>query len=252
MLTGNSKDMLIVALQIVSLTALVQAAITNLPDSKQNGYAIDGGCTREYIVDYLDLAISWGPGTCQTDKVSCRKDIENKFTIHGLWPQHNGHSTPLDCCTKTFFDHGDVKPLKKDLRAVWPTLENGDDYNFWQYEWNKHGSCAVKIKGISTVREYFEFSVKAVKRLDMLDMLSRNGIKPSNVGLQRGEKINSALNKEIGAKVTLSCAPSKKNPRVLVLNEVHVCFDTKLRLTDCKKNTPRKCRDNILMPQSSY
>lgn len=229
----------------VQVSALLKPNIVQKPNSK--GYATDGGCMYDYNVDYLDLVLSWASGVCSTNKVNCRKDVEAKFTIHGLWPQRKQELSPQNCCTKTFYDSSEVKTMKRELREHWPAIDWQSDETFWPYEWNKHGTCAVRIKGVSTVREYFEFSLKSFKQWDILKILKQFNYVPSNQNYYSGQGMVNDLSRVVGRQVSIDCVPAAKDPRILVLTQVHICFDKNLQLTNCR-NTSRKCREKIRFP----
>ena len=46
--------------------------------------------------DYFYLVLQWSRTYCTWVRVSCWRPIPNRFTVHGLWPQHNS-GRRIDC-----------------------------------------------------------------------------------------------------------------------------------------------------------
>ena len=65
-----------------------------------------------------------------------------RWTIHGLWPQHNDTSWPTDCHSMTNWDPNAIEPLREKLETDWPSCYNEQrNLAFWKHEWQKHGTC---------------------------------------------------------------------------------------------------------------
>ena len=65
---------------------------------------------------------------------------ENKWSIHGLWPQYNKNQYPT-FCNKVDFDIKKLDLILSELEKYWYSYNKKDDENFWKHEWEKHGSC---------------------------------------------------------------------------------------------------------------
>lgn len=63
----------------------------------------------------------------------------NKWHIHGLWPQDSKDSYPSFCRTVSF-DINKLSNIIDKLNEYWYSLEEKNDL-FWSHEWKKHGSC---------------------------------------------------------------------------------------------------------------
>lgn len=61
------------------------------------------------------------------------------WSIHGLWPQYSKNSYPK-YCKKVTFSYETLTPIIDRLNAVWYSNEEPNQ-DFWQHEWEKHGSC---------------------------------------------------------------------------------------------------------------
>ena len=64
---------------------------------------------------------------------------DQKWSIHGLWPQNSATSYPQYCRTVQF-DPRKLAPILPQRRRSW-TSNRGSDEVFWRHEWEKHGSC---------------------------------------------------------------------------------------------------------------
>ena len=78
---------------------------------------------------------------------------EFPFSIHGLWPQYDGHHWP-QFCTHQKFDFNRLTPsLLSRLHELWPS-SRGKDRNFWKVEWERYGTCTEMSE-----KEYFSKAV---------------------------------------------------------------------------------------------
>tara|TARA_B100001093_G_C26457062_1_gene854802 strand:+ start:59 stop:667 length:609 start_codon:yes stop_codon:yes gene_type:complete len=92
-----------------------------------------------------------------------RNNPEEKWTIHGLWPQTNLESYPV-FCRKVTFDIKKLSPIIDKLYIDWHSDQTSNDY-FWSHEWEKHGSCMF------TEMDELEYFTKA---LDLYDFVIDN------------------------------------------------------------------------------
>lgn len=61
------------------------------------------------------------------------------WSIHGLWPQYSENSYPK-YCKKIDFDIKKLDTIIDRLNAVWYSNQE-PNAEFWQHEWEKHGTC---------------------------------------------------------------------------------------------------------------
>lgn len=71
--------------------------------------------------------------------LSLIKEPNNKWSIHGLWPQYSKNSYPT-FCKKVKFDINKLKDILPELNENWYSNEEKNE-DFWKHEWEKHGSC---------------------------------------------------------------------------------------------------------------
>lgn len=206
-------------------------------------FLADAACTANQEVDYLILAMTWQPGSCKSNKIRCKTNapINDIFSIHGLWPQLNVGKLE-NCCTKHLFFSRKLDEIKRSLRALWPTITDGPVESFWQYEYDKHGTCAVgKVTGADDVKEYFLRTMAKFRELNLEQTLQAGGFKIKTSNTYRGSKILEYLDEKFGSKFQLTCKPYRTSK---ILVDIRACYDTKLRLIDCK-NSNHACMGPI-------
>ena len=64
------------------------------------------------------------------------------------------------------FNENVVAPILKDLEKRWLNVRNGTgEYDFWEHEWSKHGTCAVQIQQMNTEIKYFQKGMISINKL---------------------------------------------------------------------------------------
>ena len=179
--------------------------------------------------DHYAFALTWPREFCseKTCKPNWQQNWDGKsFTIHGFWPSSKDMAY-MSC----FKDHG-VDPYCNrpytfnqnlfssselaDLNKYWP--QYGSKSDFWAYEWDKHGTCFLKIfkeDYASTLSEkqlfkkYFTSTIDKVKALKLT--------------LQSGTfKTKGDFAKKLGlGERTFNAACGRDNE----LDEIRICYD---------------------------
>ncbi|KAK8539012.1 hypothetical protein V6N13_110220 [Hibiscus sabdariffa] len=179
-------------------------------------------------VEFYKLSLQWGRSTCSDGKTRCPTplppSIDQKFTIHGLWPQ-DANDNPVDpydsrhpCVpqpptplTPTLFN-----PLRPDLDNEWPNLKNpvpNENMQFWTEEWNKHGTCS-------------DFAHNPVKYFDSARQIRQSlpdfGIRPGDQG--KVEDVIELVKAFTGAEPEIACNRNSITKDVQ-LWEIRLCYD---------------------------
>jgi ribonuclease T2 len=135
----------------------------------------------------LLLAVSWQNAFCEThrNKPECRRALSqnsaanNRFTLHGLWPQpkdklYCGVPSKLKMLDKRGLWNRLPEPklseaTRKALQEVMPGVRSG----LHRHEWIKHGICYG-----APAEEYFKKAIKLTKKVNdsKLAMLFRNNV----------------------------------------------------------------------------
>jgi len=90
----------------------------------------------------------------------------NRWTIHGLWPQNDKSDYP-QFCKKVNFDPTVLDPIKSDLEKYWLS-DRGKDDTFWEHEWKKHGSCY--FENINEL-EYFQTTLNLFHKVTDMNII---------------------------------------------------------------------------------
>ena len=90
----------------------------------------------------------------------------NKWSIHGLWPQNSKDDYPT-FCRIVDFDKNKLKPIIDKLEENWYS-DRGTDEDFWKHEWKKHGSCMFKEMDEF---EYFNKTLELFEKVQNLGII---------------------------------------------------------------------------------
>lgn len=227
------------------LAALRPATKSNPPNS---GHKVNYGyekCSTNYNFDFLILSLQWGPGFCTTSSQECSRIVNDRFTIHGLWPSSMNNLGPSDCCFDNTFDAKSINALMPDLDYYWCSYFGQDSTHFWSHEWIKHGTCARDIPELRGEKRYFGNTLRIVKALPILGTLKRLNIVPSANQKYKVVAIRDALMQiSNGKNIQMQCDLNHTSPTP-ILTGLKLCYDHKLKLIDCP-HVKNRCRDEIL------
>ncbi|KAH9812968.1 ribonuclease T2 [Teratosphaeria destructans] len=198
-------------------TALFATALVSLPVcpasaplSCHNTTAIRDKCCTEVQGQVLQVQL-W-----DTDPATGPSD---HWGIHGLWPDFCDGSytsycdesrqyTNISCILESYGKYD----LLAYMREFWKN-DNGDDEEFWQHEWGKHGTCYTTLQPScfphytpqEEVVAFFEQVVHQFDRLPTYTYLAAAGILPSTTETYTNARIMAALNAARGVNATIEC-----------------------------------------------
>ncbi|XP_057480103.1 extracellular ribonuclease LE-like [Actinidia eriantha] len=195
----------------------------------------------------IQMVLSWPPTYCKTGN-PCKawSQIRKNFGLHGLWPADANGNSVIDCRGLTIPTFSSAAALESylsktpklvtDLSTYWPSIKQSvQNYGFWQGQWNKHGVCSYSK--INPPTSYFEKVVAQSKsHYDLLAVLARGNVIPSNTQLYTVAQIESALQRTIGTsnRVYISCL---KDQQDILLREIYICLDDRARgYVSCPSN----------------
>lgn len=247
-----------IACALLAIATLVTAPPVKL--TTKNSFRADyqkildevNGCMSAPKVDYVVMAMSWVPGLYAIDASdwsSQKKPRQPDFAIHGLWPQ-NLKKESRNCCTKEKWSPRAVDSIRGKLNTLWPSFKEMPNENLWYHQWTQHGSCANGIEELSSPFKYLKNTVEEFKKYRLKEVLEADSIVPSDKKLYRGRDIVRAIENYTKTDVRVTCKPKKKDPRTMVLEEVRICYDSELNLTDCPFRTSSQCMGDILLPRN--
>lgn len=177
--------------------------------------------------DYYILSLSWAPNYCaghpDDNSTECRRGQHSSFVLHGLWPQSNAGTSPVDC--------GGVSPASSAL-----VLEMANYYpsrGLVQYEWQTHGSCS----GLSAA-DYFSAVKRALHAIRIPDAY-RNLSRDQTLSVSEMEKAFAATNNARADAFRISCHEGE-------LVNVEACLTKDLALQSCTASA-RECPANRVL-----
>lgn len=140
---------------------------------------------------------------------TCSLPQHNNWTIHGIWPSYLNKTSPHYCSTFPPFDVAILSPIEDQLKTKWPHIENesGSHCDFWKHEWDKHGTCSLKISDINSVIKYFQKGLDLSYDFDITKILKNANILPGKS--YQVELILHEVSKMVGKKIYVRCAGNK-------------------------------------------
>uniref|UniRef100_A0A1B6I0C2 Uncharacterized protein n=1 Tax=Homalodisca liturata TaxID=320908 RepID=A0A1B6I0C2_9HEMI len=199
---------------------------------------------REVLTDHewdvLIFTQHWPNTVCMTweeknpSNNSCRlpkeKDI---WTIHGIWPTKLGTIGPLYCNSSYHFNATQLASIESNLTEYWIDVEVPQPANsFWKHEWLKHGTCCSALPNMSTELKYFKAGLEWLDKYNMKNVLDKAGLYPDTNTSTDLTTIWLGIKTGLGVNPSIHCIHDKKTGQYY-LQEIRICFDKSLQLTDC-------------------
>ncbi|KAK8671332.1 hypothetical protein V6N13_037928 [Hibiscus sabdariffa] len=212
-------------------------------------------CLQDFT--FYALTLQWPPSACDPvpPEQQCIKDIPERFTIHGLWPERKDASPvhPGDAeCNDNYYSPKQLdnflkkKSFYTNLKEYWPNLyvDADGDSKLWSIEWNQHGVCSdLQTDPVG----YFKCG------LDLFTDRFRN--LRQDVGIDVGksytlDEVQKKLKGKYGVNPQIAC--NKKNQ----LWEIRFCYKRvqgkePVDIEDCPKLSDAKypCdKNNVQLP----
>lgn len=138
----------------------------------------------------------------------------------------------------------EIRDLVSSLDRSWPTLscKNRRSFEFWSYEWNKHGTCSNLEP-----HDYFARALALKGKHDLAAILADAGIVPSDTETYTVSSVRDAIAQGTGFTANLECNRDADGEAQLF--QVYQCVDRDAKgLIDCPLAMPTKCTDRIKMP----
>jgi len=202
-------------------------------------------CTEEiekhhsHKFDFLLFAQVWPISGCikweeRSDDNTCSLPNRKQWTVHGIWPTKNFTIGPLYCNRSVHFDFDTLKPILNDLELHWTNVRaNTELDNFWQHEWEKHGTCAMQLEVVNNEYKYFNKGLELNQKFPISQYLTEADILPG--GLYRTEEIIDAVKNNIqGKNPALECEKMEEflDP---VLTQIGICLDKNFEVIGCEQ-----------------
>lgn len=81
--------------------------------------------------------------------------------------------------------------------------DNTPDFSFWQCEWEKHGTCSLKIEALDTELKYFQKGLDLLNQYDMTRVLANASILPGHH--YTVEEITDGVQRILGKTIVVIC-----------------------------------------------
>nr|QCF59419.1 S27-RNase [Prunus dulcis] len=189
--------------------------------------------TGSYV--YFQFVQQWPPATCIRSRKPCSKHLPLPiFTIHGLWPSNYSNPTMPSNCIGSLFNESKLYPkLRSKLKISWPDVESGNDTQFWEGEWNKHGRCS---KEMLNQMQYFERSHAMWNSHNITNILENAQIVPNATRKWKYSDILTPIKAATKRTPLLRCKPDPAQSNSQLLHEVVFCYgyNTKKQI-DCNR-----------------
>lgn len=157
---------------------------------------------------------------------------KNIWTIHGIWPTKKSTIGPSFCNKTAIFNVTELESIELQLEQFWINVEKNKPYDsLWRHEWLKHGTCAaVALAQLNNENKYFGQGLYWLQQHSMADILTEGGITP---GLNTTViEIHKVLMDKVQKNAAIECFHDKET-KLQFLNEIRICFNKTLELTDC-------------------
>lgn len=178
--------------------------------------------------DYYMLSLSWAPNYCAAhpddNSAECRVGQHSSFVLHGLWPQSNAGTSPVDC--------GGVSPassaLVREMANYYPSR------GLVQHEWQSHGSCTRL-----SAADYFAAVKQALHAIQVPEAY-RSLSRDQTPSVSEIEKAFAATNNAPTGAFRISCHDGE-------LVNVEACLSKDLVLQSCTASARECPASRVLM-----
>ena len=117
--------------------------------------------------------------------------------------------------------------VAEELIIHWPNVKDIPAFDFWEYEWRKHGIIAAQHPQMNSAVKYFQQCISWRKQFNIIVALEMANIYPGKAYYVAD--VEAAVRKAFGHKPQISCTRTF-SPQLL---EVRLCFNQNLDLIDC-------------------
>jgi ribonuclease T2 len=199
-------------LRSVTLSLLAISSLCVLPAGRTQQPAPPGK------FDFYLMNLSWAPEFCSIQGTSPECAAHPGFILHGLWPQNDDGSYPVNCS----HEPGPAHPEQN--------LDITPDLGLLQHEWEKHGTCSALGPQRFFEAEHQAFhSLKIPPQIAQID--KETSMTPADI-LGLFSQANPAFPP---GSILLSCGRNH-------LTAIEACFSKELKPIACR--SLRSCRAN--------
>ncbi|KAF0311534.1 Ribonuclease Oy [Amphibalanus amphitrite] len=152
------------------------------------------------------------------------------WAVHGLWPDAAA-GNPYNCSDQPL-NATELAPARAALLRLWPEVyADRSARQFWQHEWQKHGTCALAAGDARSQLDYFVRALELGLRYDPGAALRRAGLGPRRRP-HGTARLLAALAALLPRRALVRCERPRGAPQPL-LSELRVCVDRRWQPVDC-------------------
>lgn len=188
--------------------------------------------------DFMVFTQSWPPTSCLDIDIKHMQCVMppsvGTWAIHGIWPSRNvGPIGPFQCDKDDKFVEAKIMEIEPSLVEYWPNLIASEaKTSFWKHEWEKHGTCAKSLEAMGSELLYFEKGLELNARFNLLQILNKGSISPSNSTSYKLPDIRKVIEAGTNSSIKMQCIFSKdKSEQALI--QVEICLDKNFDTIDC-------------------
>ncbi|KAF8387831.1 hypothetical protein HHK36_026492 [Tetracentron sinense] len=208
-------------------------------------HAIDAIASND--LDFYYLVLMWPGAYCtQTTSGSCAPvtgEPKLDFFVRGLLP-YTDNGTALTQCNKSSFNLSD---LEEDLYSYWSNIRcpSTKSSYLWKSAWTIYGVCS----GLTEL-DYFQKSLDLLQNIDMLSILKKHDISPSD-GYYNLTEIKEGIKTEIGVTAAIRCSKNKSDE--FQIYEIYLCVDTDATtIIPCPVLPSFTCSSSVVFSSFTY
>ena len=187
-------------------------------------------------MQYYMLALFWPQSSCvqhlaDTGGGCTIPPFIDGWTLHGLWPEASPNN-PQNCSGQGGLNLTELRPARGALLRLWPEVfADREAWQFWQHEWEKHGSCALAAGDVRSQLDYFVRALELGLRYDPGAALHAAGLEPRRQP-HRTAHLLAALTSVLPRRALVRCERPAGAPLPL-LSELRVCVDRHWQPAHC-------------------
>lgn len=134
-------------------------------------------------------------------------------------------------CSNTILKKSDIENITVELNQRWVQVRKYfDNFNFWEYEWNKHGTCMLEHPNLNGANKYFSQAVKWHQQYDPTNVLIACNMPPDDKKMYNNIKLTNCLKERLNITSRITLSTRNDNIVSLILLFTHHLFIKKLYL----------------------
>ncbi|KAJ3675415.1 hypothetical protein LUZ60_004457 [Juncus effusus] len=205
--------------------------------------------------DFFYLTLTWPGSSCndfleaccmpQTDEPALDFYVESMET----YDSYTGKMVTNCNSTCTFYVN-ELRKFIEDMYAYWPDVScpSNNGVSMWKSTFCKYGLCSNL-----TQQQYFQRALAFRQDLDLLVLLGKKGIVPSNTELYDLEDIESALRAKYPFSFVVECSRNWLKFGEYQLSKIRYCVSMDgTKFISCPISRETSCGDKVKFPLFTY